>query len=287
MADLERAMALYGGERRHRLDLPRLSLTYAWMPPFEGASKTPADRLEVVFSSHRHVAIEQAGRVYDLEVAAGAFFVVGSEPTTLLKVSEFSDTLEIYPHPSLLGAVSQEIGRTRAELPPTLSAERRRTLRADPVMLGFAHLLRRACIGASTPSAMEASWLEHRLMHHVLGEGLPSRRQPGLLGRRALERVTERICCELAEPLTLDILAKEAGLSPFHFARSFKRTVGLAPHRYVSARRLDRAKEALMTTRRSVEDIATSLGFENLGHFRRQFRAQFGVLPGSLRNAAS
>lgn len=68
------AVALYGGERRHRIALQRLNVTYAWLPPFEGASKTIPNRLEVVFSRHPRVAIEQAGTTLDVDVAAGSMW---------------------------------------------------------------------------------------------------------------------------------------------------------------------------------------------------------------------
>jgi AraC family transcriptional regulator len=111
-----------------------------------------------------------------------------------------------------------------------------------------------------------------------------SRRGSGKLPPISLKRVLDRIEDELDQPLTLDQLAGEACLSAFHFARSFKSSTGLAPHKYVLARKIERAKQQLMTTNRTVGEIATSLGFENLHHFRRQFRAQLGVLPGMLRD---
>jgi AraC family transcriptional regulator len=57
-----RAQQLFSGEKRYSLSLPRLKVTYAWMPPFEGASRTRNNRLEVVFSRHDRVALEQSGR---------------------------------------------------------------------------------------------------------------------------------------------------------------------------------------------------------------------------------
>ena len=76
-----------------------------------------------------------------------------------------------------------------------------------------------------------------------------------------------------------------AALSPFHFARCFKATTGLAPHQYVLARRIELAKRLIMTTHQSVQEVAWSVGFENISHFRRQFAAQIGVVPGALRRA--
>lgn len=276
------AEALYGGERRHRIALPRLNVTYAWLPPFEGASKTIPNRVEVVFSRHPRVAIEHAGTTMDVDVAAGGFYAVGPEPTTLLKVPEFSDTLEMYPDVVLLEAAAEENGQSDFALYPTLGKDPSPRITADREMLALAHVLRQACLRQRTLSPIEASTLEHLLANHVVG-GAASRRGDGKLAATPLKRVLDRIEDELDQPLTLDQLAGEACLSAFHFARSFKRSAGMAPHKYVLARKIERAKQQLMTTDRSVEEIATSLGFENLHHFRHQFRAQLGVLPGTLR----
>lgn len=279
----EQAEALYGGERRHRIALPRLKVTYAWLPPFEGASRTIPNRVEVVFSRHPRVAVEQAGTTLDVDVAAGGFYTVGPEPTTLLRVPEFSDTLEMYPDTALLKAAAEENGQSGFALHPTLGKDPGPRIEADRTMLALAHVLRQACLGQRTLSPIEASTMEHLLACRIVG-GTVSPRGGGKLAAASLKRVLDRIEDELDQPLTLDLLADEACLSAFHFARSFKSSIGLSPHKYVLARKIERAKQHLMTTDLTVEEIATSLGFENLHHFRRLFRTQLGVLPGTLRN---
>jgi AraC family transcriptional regulator len=276
------AKALYGGERRHRIALRRLKVTYAWLPPFEGASRTTPNRLEVVFSRHSKAVIEQAGTTLNVDVAAGGFYVVGPEPTTLLKVPEFSDTLEMYPDMALLKAAAEENGQSDFVLRSTLGKDSSPRLVPDGTMLALAHVLRQACLGQRILSPVEASTLEHLLAAHAVG-ATASWRGDGKLSPASLKRVLDLIEDEIGRPLTLDQLASEACLSAFHFARSFKRSTGVAPHRYVLARKVERAKQQLMTTDRTVGEIATSLGFENLHHFRRQFHAQLGILPGALR----
>jgi hypothetical protein len=173
----EVAVALYGGERRHRIALHRLNVTYAWLPPFEGASKTIPNRLEVVFSRHRRVAIEQAGTTLDVDVAAGGFYVVGPEPTTLLRVPEFSDTLEMYPDTALLETAAAENGQSGFALHPTLGKDPSPRIAADRTMLALSHVLRQACLGQRTLSPIEASTLEHLL-------AAPRRRQRRLAAWR-------------------------------------------------------------------------------------------------------
>lgn len=273
---------MFGGERRHRLTLKRLNVTYAWLPPFEGASTTIPNRMEVVFSRHPSAVLEQAGTTLDVNVAAGGFYVVGPEPTTLLKVPEFSDTLEMYPDMGLLKRVADENGQPDFALQPTLGKDPNPHFAPDGTMLVVAHVLRQACLGQRTLSPIEASTLEHLLAAHAVGINTPWRGD-GKLSETSLNRVLNLIEDEIDQAVTLDRLADEACLSAFHFARSFKKSTGMAPYKYVLARKIEHAKRQLMTTDRSVSEIAASLGFENMHHFRRQFRSQFGILPGKLR----
>jgi AraC family transcriptional regulator len=78
-------------------------------------------------------------------------------------------------------------------------------------------------------------------------------------------------------------MASIACLSRYHFARAFKQAVGKPPHRYVSARRLDRAKALLIQGERSLVDIALSLSFSDQASFTRAFRQATGQAPGQFR----
>jgi AraC family transcriptional regulator len=111
-------------------------------------------------------------------------------------------------------------------------------------------------------------------------------REPGLLSPRAVDRVAQLIDAELHEPLSLERLAAVVALSPYHFARAFKASTGMPPHRFVTHRRMDRAMTLLTTTRASVTEIAYAVGFSNVSHFRRVFRGHTGFLPGAVRDTA-
>jgi AraC family transcriptional regulator len=82
-------------------------------------------------------------------------------------------------------------------------------------------------------------------------------------------------------------LAKVAGLSLAHFARSFKATMGLTPHHFVIARRLDRAVELLSVSSESLADIATLCGFSDQSHFCRVFKRALGLSPGTWRRCCT
>ena len=107
--------------------------------------------------------------------------------------------------------------------------------------------------------------------------------RPGEMASDTLRRVREYAEANLVENSSLADLAAVAGMSPYHFARTLARTVGLPPHRYLLARRLERAKALLSGSSRPIVEIALDLGFGSQGHFHRAFRNYAGTTPGSCR----
>ena len=118
----------------------------------------------------------------------------------------------------------------------------------------------------------------------------PARSYPLLktegLDRRRLLRVLDYIEANLEGDLSIDRMASIACLSRYHFARAFRQAVGQPPHRYVSARRLERAKALLTRGDRPLVDIALSLGFSGQANFTRAFRQATGQAPGRYRQTA-
>jgi AraC family transcriptional regulator len=100
-----------------------------------------------------------------------------------------------------------------------------------------------------------------------------------------LVRVLEYVEAHLSERLDLRVLAKEAGISRFHFAALFTKAVGATPHRYVQHLRMQAAKAMLRDTDKSVLDIALSCGFGSASHFAAAFRRQFLQSPTEFRSS--
>ncbi len=98
---------------------------------------------------------------------------------------------------------------------------------------------------------------------------------------RALALIDER----LADPLAVNEIATAVHLSPFHFARMFRRSTDQSPHEYITRRRLERAKELLATSDLSMLDIARTVGYRTQAHFTRVFHEGTGTTPRRYRTA--
>jgi AraC family transcriptional regulator len=81
-------------------------------------------------------------------------------------------------------------------------------------------------------------------------------------------------------------MARRAGYSPFHFSRLFRRQTGQSPWQYVLDRKVEHAKELLLSTTMSVKEIAAELGFPNQDYFAKMFRKRCGAAPTVYRGRA-
>jgi AraC-like DNA-binding protein len=88
------------------------------------------------------------------------------------------------------------------------------------------------------------------------------------------------------EPLTVALLAREAGLSPAYFTREFRRVFGESPHQYLLTRRLERAAVLLRATDWTISRICLEVGWSSVGSFGVTFRRVFGSTPSQHRQAA-
>ena len=84
----------------------------------------------------------------------------------------------------------------------------------------------------------------------------------------------------------LEILARAAGFSRYHFIRLFRRAFQLTPRQYLVRRRLERAKVLLAQERPSITNVCLEVGFESLGSFSRRFREAVGACPRDYRAQA-
>ena len=106
----------------------------------------------------------------------------------------------------------------------------------------------------------------------------------GLIDRR-IRRSIELMHTQLDQDLTLKALAAASYLSPFHFARLFKKLTGTSPHNYLAGIRATRAQLLLAETDLSVTEIGARVGYLSGSHFTKAFRLATGATPREFRKA--
>jgi AraC-like DNA-binding protein len=102
-------------------------------------------------------------------------------------------------------------------------------------------------------------------------------------GFRRLCRARDRLR-EIRDPSpTIELLAREVGISPFHFIRQFEAVFGATPHQFRIQARLDLAKLLLARGQHSVTDVCMEIGFSSLGSFSTLFTQRVGETPSAYR----
>jgi AraC-like DNA-binding protein len=99
-----------------------------------------------------------------------------------------------------------------------------------------------------------------------------------------LRRARDHIDRNYQQPLDLEALAGVAGMSKFHFARSFEAAYGETPIRYLTRRRIERAQDLLRSANLTVTEVCMVVGFASLGSFSARFTALVGESPREYRD---
>jgi len=147
--------------------------------------------------------------------------------------------------------------------------------RHDPLLEDRA-LEDRLC--ALTRSAFDQSWQWTSRGTEFTGPDLPRR---DFRIRKALKLLQLKV----GEPIELDLVAREVGLSRPHFFKLFRGQVGLTPNLFLNALRMERAIDRLAATDEAVSDIGFDLGFSSQASFSRFFIANGVVPPSAYRRS--
>ncbi len=105
----------------------------------------------------------------------------------------------------------------------------------------------------------------------------------GNIGNSMVDQAIEYIQSHLAEPLTVESIAANAGYSPSYFSHVFQKETGVSPYRFVVRSRMDCAMQLLQTTRLPIQDIAFQVGFNSVANFSYAFRKEKGMSPHECR----
>lgn len=135
-------------------------------------------------------------------------------------------------------------------------------------------------------AALMEQLVVHLLRHHSnvrRSEELELSRV-GLVDRR-IRRAIELMHAHLDRELPLEEIAAAAYLSPFHFARLFKKLTGASPHAYLATLRTTHAQTLLAETDLSVSEVSARVGYSSPSHFTKAFRQATGLTPRAFRKA--
>jgi AraC family transcriptional regulator len=128
-----------------------------------------------------------------------------------------------------------------------------------------------------------AQMLAVHLLRHYTSSTDNEKASSQRLTRRQMKRVADFILAHLNNDLSLDLLAEQAGFSPYHFVRLFRQTTGESPHQFVMRQRVEQAQSLLKQTDVPLAQVALEVGFANQSHFTRVFKQQLGLTPRAYR----
>jgi AraC family transcriptional regulator len=154
----------------------------------------------------------------------------------------------------------------------------------DPFLRSVCQAMRQELETGEAMSSLYCESLATSLALHLIAKyRTPSEsarsKSPEAIPHDAIRRAIAYINEHFTENLTLSQIAGAAGLSEFHFARLFKRSVGTSPHQFVLKRRIAHARELLLDGALSLAEVALETGFCDQSHLGQSFRKVTGYTP--------
>ena len=199
-------------------------------------------------------------------------------------------TIGLIFHPSssgellLFAAIAQY-----SYLSPMESLRCQRFKRTDPLIAGVMHTLMRDVEQGILANRLYTDTLANALALHLIKNYSAFDPNPhfylGGLSPSKLRRATDYLNSYLEQNPSLTEVAAVVGVSMHHFARAFKQSTGIPPHRYLMERRVERAKVLLAQTDLPLPEIAFQLGFSSQSHFTTVLRQMTGTTPKNYRKA--
>jgi len=247
---------------------------------------------DVVEPMSHHVIMAYNGVMQRMERRSGKSVAIGTfRPGALIIIPEGSssrwdipkpvDVVQLYLPDAILKRVAEEAGTAG----PADLLER--TAHPDPIT---SRLL------LSAADTLEGHGALDTLFRHQLTDllatrllaahaGSPTTFQPtmGGLSPKVLLRAIERLRSDSEADVSLDALASDAGLSRFHFCRSFKESTGLSPHAWLRQHRLEQAMNMLRESDESIVSVAAALGYSSQTAFAAAFKKLTGETPSDWR----
>lgn len=243
----------------------------------EGVWRHRQHRLALVTECPPHDVQIENGPTIKVAGSGPRLFFYPADTTVRIRIGAVRST-QLFHDPESWRSLMQELPLHQVELAPLLDFE-------DPLVVQMMTVIAGDAAGVADRLLVDA--LNTAIAVRVLRRFAKSPTMawnplPGL-SRARLRRVLDYVEAHLDSPLSLGDLAAVACLSPYHFSRSFKQSVGVAPHRYVMERRMERARHLILRSDMPLSDIAAAVGFDSQASFTYRFGREAGVSPGRLR----
>lgn len=218
------------------------------------------------------------------EVRSGQFTLLDLRCAHASELRHAIDCLATYvPHAALKAFADEHETPVidALDIPPAVAVD-------DPVVRALGAALLPAL---NAPGEADRLFLDHVAMAFIAhmtatyGNKPSKPRRPSRSGLAPWQerRAKDAMLANLDGAISLEQLAALCGLSRSHFARAFKRSTGLPPHRWLLAQRVRRGQELLLHSGLTLDAIAESCGFADQGHFSRVFSRFVGEPPGAWR----
>jgi AraC family transcriptional regulator len=266
---------------RYRRDRPGLGLSTP-NPP------SPSVMAVVILRPRPPHAGWRDGRALDLPaLGRGALACLDLRESWTMDLSEPFDSCHVYIPLTAFDDVARE-----NRLPPIDGLDCPATAaHRDETMLHLVQALGPALARPHEANRLFADHIFSAMTIHLAstygrpaGEpGAGSGERAGRLSPRQLSRVLELLHGDAANELSLSELALHCAMSRSTFARAFRQTTGLPPHRWLLLDRARRARDLLERTETPVSQIALECGFADQSHLTRVFSRTFQVSPGAWR----
>lgn len=218
---------------------------------------------------------------------AGSITLVPAGTEALVRSSGHKDELHVFLDEVLVARVAEEkfgLDPGRLTVPPLDGLDLpqfRAVMRAVEIELTTGGR------GGRLAAESLANLLAVHLIRHIQSPRQPVGGSDGMLPRGRLRAIVEYVEEHLDASPSLQEMAAVARISPYHFARQFKRATGLPPYQFVIARRVERAKDLLQAQAGlSLAQVALRAGFTDQSQFSNHFKRLVGVTPGRFRAPA-
>lgn len=244
----------------------------------------PRHAVSVAFAPHDHVtwSVDEASS-QTTALPPGSVFLFSSHDFVWHHRERASEYIHMMLDQKLLNRIACEGG-----LPTPVKIEHR-VIFPDPTILQVAQLFKSEVESGGLAGKLYTESLRNLLAVHLVrnytSAAVKPKLEDGPLDALRLNQVKDFIEERLAEDLTIADMAAVVHMSQFHFARAFKAATGTPPHRYLTTRRMERAKVLLSVTRLSVAEVTYRVGFDNKSHFISQFRKATGTTPKAYRDS--